>query len=775
MAKKKYIDYKKAQAELFKRTEGYAAKVRTIYREAMTEIINLVKGTELENGKPFSFTDYGFSDEVTPIFRSMYSKTYQTIRNGVEKEWITANENNDELVKSVFGEHSIEDNHFAKLFARNKEAMDAFFARKTGDEGLNLSQKVWRYTSSYKEELEDALDLAIGEGTAANRLATQIQKYLNEPDRFYRRFRVKVGEDEDGNPIYGRVWKRRIYDNESESYRWIDDNPKNYHPGKGVYRSSYRNAQRLARTETNIAYRTADYERWQELDFVVGIEIKLSNNHPTADICDTLKGRYPKDFKWTGWHPNCRCYQEPVLATADEIADMLDKILEGNPPSNVECENSVDDMPTQFKDWIKENEERMQKAEERGTLPYFVKDNTDLVDKALNGLSPEEEKALSMSDILVNPVATLQKYGMSDLEALYGSVKSKLEQITGGGNWKSQADSLEFEIKWVTDHKKYVTWEEAAKAYEKALAEIKVKIQRAELEADVKAIAVYAADSESIASIYTKLQAAYDSNQIDTVKALLVEAKNAVAEYNAELIKAQKMSVTELEKYCDEKRTFVSEVKGQKSFEKFQERMLKENEQAWVNGSDEARRAIIEYTNGAYEDINRSYWKYHTTHPKGEQMASIIDNIKTSKDMVLRRGCECDELGSIFGSEFGRLAEAGDIEGLNKLAGIRGVNEGFISTSFDMKGGFWKEVDLKIFAPKGTSAMYAKPVSRFGDYKGVNWDGKTASTIYEKGRENEVIVNKGYEYRFIKAEECKGKSSITIYIELLSRDKRVVK
>ena len=47
---------------------------------------------------------------------------------------------------------------------------------------------------------------------------------------------------------------------------------------------------------------TADYERWQQLDFVVGIEIKLSNNHtlngmPFTDICDKLKGRYPKGLQ----------------------------------------------------------------------------------------------------------------------------------------------------------------------------------------------------------------------------------------------------------------------------------------------------------------------------------------------------------------------------------------------------------------------------------------------------------------------------------------------
>lgn len=102
------------------------------------------------------------------------------------------------------------------------------------------------------------MDLAIGEGVPANRLAAQIKKYLQDPDKFYRRFRIKVGEDENGQPIYGRKWKRRVWDKEANSYKWVDDSPKHFHPGRGVYRSSARNAQRLARTETNIAYRTAD-------------------------------------------------------------------------------------------------------------------------------------------------------------------------------------------------------------------------------------------------------------------------------------------------------------------------------------------------------------------------------------------------------------------------------------------------------------------------------------------------------------------------------------
>lgn len=379
------IDYKNAQAELFKRTEGYAANVRTVYRDVMTRIIDLVKDTDLESGKPFSFTDYGYSEKVTPMLRNMYSRIYQTIRKGAEKEWLKSEEHTDELVKAVFGEQAIESPFFAKYFQHNQEAMKAFFTRKTGASGLNLSQRVWRYTGAYKRELENTIDLALGEGTAANRLATTVKKYLNDPDRWYRRFRVKVGEDEDGNPAYGRVWKRRTYDKESQSYKWVDDNPKDYHPGRGVYRSSYRNAQRLARTETNIAYRTAEYDRWQDMPFIIGIEIKLSNNHPVPDICDALKGVYPKTMKWTGWHPNCRCYQVPVLAARDEVGKMVDNILDGKSPDSVKCADEVTDIPKHFVSWARVNAERMEKAKRAGTLPYFYKDNEQRITDALNG------------------------------------------------------------------------------------------------------------------------------------------------------------------------------------------------------------------------------------------------------------------------------------------------------------------------------------------------------------------------------------------------------
>lgn len=367
------IDHDKIQAKLFQRTERYAANVRVIYEKYLSMILSLVKDTELEDGKPFSFSEYGYSDQVTQILRSMYSQLYQEYKNDITFEWEQANRDNDNLVQSVFGKGSMEDNHYARYFVRNKEALDTFFARKT--EGMNLSQRVWQYTGMFKQELQDTLDLALSEGTPANSLASKIKKYLQEPDRFYRRFRVKIGENEDGSPKYGRIWKRRTFDKETGLYQWVNEDPRKYHPGRGVYRSSYRNAQRLARTETNIAYRSTDFDRWHGFDFVVAVEIKLSNNHPILDICDDLAGIYPKDFKWTGWHPNCRCYMVPVLAAEYEIQGRIKSILDGSDEPIRESDNEVTEMPEAFKLWMSDNQERAIAAHKRNTLPYFLRDN----------------------------------------------------------------------------------------------------------------------------------------------------------------------------------------------------------------------------------------------------------------------------------------------------------------------------------------------------------------------------------------------------------------
>lgn len=346
------IDEARIRKELFDRTEGYAAGVRSIYLDVMQRLISLALEIEpdYDPEKAFTFSDYPvISDRANALLRELYSRLYQQVQYGIRNEWEHANIKADELVMSLFGANAISDKRFAMYFNRNKKAMDAFFSRTTQDGGLNLSQRIWKYEGQFRQDMELAIDCYIGQGMSANRMATLVKEFLQNPDKLFRRVRNERGE------------------------LVLSKNAKSYHPGAGQYRSSYRNAQRFTRTETNMAYRTADFERWAQLNFVVGIEIKVSNNHPERDICDELAGRYPKDFKFVGWHPNCRCHAVAILASVEEISMLTDMILAGEDISKFQSKVEVRRPPKAFVMWIHNNRERIINA---ASLPYFIRDNS---------------------------------------------------------------------------------------------------------------------------------------------------------------------------------------------------------------------------------------------------------------------------------------------------------------------------------------------------------------------------------------------------------------
>ena len=225
-----------------------------------------------------------------------------------------------------------------------------------------------------------------------------------------------------------------------------------FHPGQGVYRSSYKNALRLAATETNIAYRTADYLRIQQLDFVVGIQVKLSNNHtlngrPFFDICDELAGMYPKDFKFVGWHPSCRCYSVKVLKTMDEFLADERKLLNGE-ALTADSANTVRDMPPQFRQWVSDNRERIAKARAKGTESYFLRDNKAYVDEILdpkpNALQIAQKRHSARTEAQIRDIRkawndrrATRKYGQSILSYMGGIFDvdtTALQKALNGGN-----------------------------------------------------------------------------------------------------------------------------------------------------------------------------------------------------------------------------------------------------------------------------------------------------------------------------------------------------
>lgn len=446
---KKKIDYDKAAKMLFSRTEHYADNVRRLYAAATDELLKL-SAMKASNGvsAAFSFSDSKrLSEQANAILRALYSGVYNEIKGGVIAEWGNANKSCDALITSIFGKKVKENNHYARYFARNKESVDAFFKRKSEYGGLNLSQRVWKYVSDFKTEMEMALSVAMGEGKSAATISREVRKYLQRPDMMFRRFRVKTGEqdifDADGNvvgkePVYGRVWKRKVVDAATGNVSWQTVNLKDYSFGRGVYRSSYKNAMRLTRTETNMAYRTADQERWQRLDFVIGYRVVLSDNHPEPDICNDLSARrgekgsrgvYPKDFVFKGWHPQCRCYVVPILADDKEFDKIQEAILNDEPIP--ESKNAIREPNKYFQDWWMKNKKRVSEAQ---SLPYWVKDNPKYTRIKREKTDAEKSLEKAIKDVVIKA-----RSSGGEVQGLAESIAAGHNAICTPINYKSEA------------------------------------------------------------------------------------------------------------------------------------------------------------------------------------------------------------------------------------------------------------------------------------------------------------------------------------------------
>lgn len=346
----KDIDLNQVQ---FRRIELYASRVKKKYLAAIRKLIELANDTNIDPSNPFRFEDYPDLNKLAQrVFKQLNDEIKETIVNGIGTEWDESNKLNDQRVEEVFKLKKIGKVPSVYL-QRNLEAREAFIKRKSGKGGLNLSQRVWNYTGQFRQEMEMALDIGIADGRSAADLSRDVRKYLDEPDRLFRRVRDERGTLQ------------------------LSKNAKAYHPGQGVYRSSYKNAMRLTRTETNIAYRTADHTRWNQLPFIQGFEVRLSNNHPVIDICDDLKGLYPKEFKFTGWHPNCRCHVVAVLPTDEEFDQMEEALLNGE--QDIVSSRQVISPPEGLKKWVKDHKGMIKQSKKRGTLPYFIKDNPRFV------------------------------------------------------------------------------------------------------------------------------------------------------------------------------------------------------------------------------------------------------------------------------------------------------------------------------------------------------------------------------------------------------------
>ncbi len=251
--------------------------------------------------------------------------------------WKRSEMKNEDFISEYIKGMAIDSVRKQGMFATNKDALSQL--RKGFDaRGNNLSPMVWNLADQTKTQLEYYLQTGLSVGRSSSRISQDLRQILNEPDKRFRRVKDKEGKLVMSQPM------------------------KNYHPGQGIYRSSKMNALRLTATSTNMSYRTADYERWSKQDFILGIEIHRSaNNRGPCKICDAMVGKYPKTFKFIGFHPFCICFATPITMEPDNFADFL---LNDTVPQ----EQVITDIPKTAKDFVDENKNGVQSA-------FWYKDN----------------------------------------------------------------------------------------------------------------------------------------------------------------------------------------------------------------------------------------------------------------------------------------------------------------------------------------------------------------------------------------------------------------
>jgi len=354
------MNFSRYEIEHKRRINQYLSDIKFAYNEAINEIVLISGLVALDIDKPFTFDNKNnINVRANQAFSKLNTSISGIIGLGIVLEWDFANKKNDTLVGSVL-KNAQNNPKFNGYYSNNLAALEAFQQRKIN--GMNLSRRVWNLTDTFKTQMELGIEVGLRNGISASEMSRNLREYLNEPKKLFRRVR-EVITDENGN----KIKMSRLLESKAM---------KAYNPGQGVYRSSYRNAIRLTATEINMAYRKSDAIRWQQLDFIVGINIKISNNRKRHfDICDELQGKYPKDFVFIGWHPFCRCYAVPIMKTMEELEDDNERILNGE-ETDTSSENEVTELQSQMTDYLEKNREKILSAK---TLPYWYKENKNIL------------------------------------------------------------------------------------------------------------------------------------------------------------------------------------------------------------------------------------------------------------------------------------------------------------------------------------------------------------------------------------------------------------
>lgn len=279
---------------------------------------------------------------IEKLLDQLHTDLVANIDANTRAAWEDSNRKVDEMIRDFIADIPLSETFRRGMFTRNAEGLRAFMQRKHA--GMNLSDRIWSVVEGARENMEFYLASGIAEGRPATLLSQDIRYILKEPDKRFRRVRNAEGKLVMSQPM------------------------KDYHPGRGVYRSSYMNALRVGATETNIAYHESDHQRWQSLDFVLGVKVERSGTSAKpCPVCDAMKGTYPKGFKFLPWHPFCICHATPVMLSGQEFTDYL---VTGRMPAG----RVLRDMPASALEYVEQHPSYRTSYSYLHNVPFFDKE-----------------------------------------------------------------------------------------------------------------------------------------------------------------------------------------------------------------------------------------------------------------------------------------------------------------------------------------------------------------------------------------------------------------
>lgn len=273
--------------------------IELAYDETIRKVSRILIG--VSSAELFLFSKHiAIDSKVNSYIRSQFLSVNKMIEVNTSKAFDLSNLKNDELTKKLFERHSLKVPK--NIIYHNPDKLSEFLNKKI--DGLTFSDRVWNLSGQFKSELESSISAAFTKGLSEDQLAAEIKKYLKDPDVRFKRIRDKFGELKPS--------KRQL----------------SYNPGRGIYKSSQKNAVRLAREVINSGMREAEFENFKNNPFVTAFDVRNTERSvTTCKLCEQNAGRYPKTFRFPGWHIGCMCSSYPVFCSDADFMGIYRKLF----------------------------------------------------------------------------------------------------------------------------------------------------------------------------------------------------------------------------------------------------------------------------------------------------------------------------------------------------------------------------------------------------------------------------------------------------------------